>query len=313
MKKMNEDLKRKVEASIKRLQSFAPKEGKYYLAFSGGKDSVTIKALADMAGVKYDAHYRVTSVDPPDLVAFIRDFHPDVKRDIPRDKDGKPITMWSLIPQHRILPMRYARYCCQELKEDGGEGRKTITGVRWAESTNRSKNQGLITVPKKFKKGDTELEEALKEAGFNKSEKGGYILNNDNEEARRQVEHCYKWAKIVVNPIIDWTDRNVWDFIHEFNIPYCKLYDQGWTRIGCIGCPMGSTNQRIAEFRQYPKYEQAYKHAIEKLIKIMQSPSYRGHNANITVEEMWDWWLELEKPTGQIGFDEIDTSEMREK
>lgn len=46
----------KVETAIKRLQTFEPPEG-YYLCFSGGKDSVAIKALADMAGVKYDAHY----------------------------------------------------------------------------------------------------------------------------------------------------------------------------------------------------------------------------------------------------------------
>lgn len=66
----------KVETAIKRLQTFEPPEG-YYLAFSGGKDSAVIKALADMAGVKYDAHYNLTSVDPPELVKFIKDFHSD--------------------------------------------------------------------------------------------------------------------------------------------------------------------------------------------------------------------------------------------
>lgn len=62
----------KVETAIKRLQTFEPPEG-YYLAFSGGKDSVVIKALADMAGVKYDAYYNNTSVDPPELIYFIRE------------------------------------------------------------------------------------------------------------------------------------------------------------------------------------------------------------------------------------------------
>ena len=46
----------KVENAIEVLRTFEPREG-YYLAFSGGKDSIVIKALCDLAGVKYDAHY----------------------------------------------------------------------------------------------------------------------------------------------------------------------------------------------------------------------------------------------------------------
>ena len=152
------DLAEKVKTSIERMKAFEDvakkhadngKEG-YYLSFSGGKDSVVVKALADMAGVPYDAHYRVTSVDPPELVKFIKEKHPDVQIDIPRYKTGedvgKQITMWNLIPRKLMPPTRIARYCCKYLKEDGGDGRMCITGVRWAESVNRQKNQGLVTV-----------------------------------------------------------------------------------------------------------------------------------------------------------------------
>ena len=74
---MNMYGKDKVQIAIERLQTFEPPEG-YYLAFSGGKDSVAVKALADMAKVKYDAHYAVTSVDPPELIHFVKKEHPDV-------------------------------------------------------------------------------------------------------------------------------------------------------------------------------------------------------------------------------------------
>ena len=137
------ELQTKVQKSIERLKAFEPPEG-YYLAFSGGKDSVVCKALLDMAGCKYDAVYRVTSVDPPELVRFIKNQHPDVVREVPRDKDGKPITMWNLIPKELLPPTRLVRYCCDSLKESGGDGRLTVTGVRWAESKNREKNQGII-------------------------------------------------------------------------------------------------------------------------------------------------------------------------
>ncbi len=135
----------KVEKAIKRLKAFEPPEG-YFLAFSGGKDSVVVKALLDMSGCKYESHYRVTSVDPPELVQFIKEKHPDVSRDIPRDSAGNAITMWNLIPQKLMPPTRLSRYCCQKLKESSGDGRMTVTGVRWSESVARKSNQGVITM-----------------------------------------------------------------------------------------------------------------------------------------------------------------------
>lgn len=53
-----------IDISIAILREFEPEEG-YYLAFSGGKDSVALKHLCDLAGVRYDAHYSMTTVDPP--------------------------------------------------------------------------------------------------------------------------------------------------------------------------------------------------------------------------------------------------------
>lgn len=189
--------KNKVEVAIERLKMFEPEEG-YYLAFSGGKDSVVVKALADMAGVKYDAHYSITSVDPPELVRFIKEKHPDVIFEVPRYKDGNRITMWNLIPKKKMPPTRIARYCCAELKESGGDGRFTITGVRWEESTRRKNNQGIVTVYKAGKEFDSN-------ENFRKTASGGVVLTNDNSESRQLIDTCYQRKKTVLNPIIDWT------------------------------------------------------------------------------------------------------------
>lgn len=168
---LNMQGKDKVQVAIDRLKMFEPAEG-YYLAFSGGKDSIVIKALADMAGVKYDAHYNHTSVEPPELVRFVREFHKDVQIEWHKDKEGNRITMWNLIPRRSFPPTRIARYCCQELKEHGGDGRMTITGVRWAESSNRRQNQGHITVMK----GKRQDLEALVDSGnFSTTRRGGGI------------------------------------------------------------------------------------------------------------------------------------------
>lgn len=133
----------RVQTVIDRLRNFEPPEG-YHLAFSGGKDSQCIYHLAKQAGVKFDAHYAVTSVDPPELVRFIKQQYPDVHFDIPHDKSGKPVTMWSLIASQVMPPTRMARYCCAQLKETAGQGRLVVTGVRWAESVRRKNSRHLV-------------------------------------------------------------------------------------------------------------------------------------------------------------------------
>ena len=161
----------KVETAIKRLQMFEPEEG-LFVAFGGGKDSTAVYYLCKLAGVKFDAHYSVTSVDPPELVRFIKDQFPDVIFDTPHDKNGKAITMWNLIPHKLMPPTRKVRYCCEAMKECSGKDRVTVTGVRWAESQNRKLNQGLVTIATKSKK----IKKELTDAGINflQTKRGGW-------------------------------------------------------------------------------------------------------------------------------------------
>lgn len=123
----------KVEIAIKRLKTFEPKNG-YYLAFSGGKDSIVIKHLAEQAGVKFETHYHVTTVDPPELVKFIKKYHSDVIMDLPKEPLLKCAERYG-------LPLRTHRWCCALYKERGGHGRVVITGVRWEESNRRAERR----------------------------------------------------------------------------------------------------------------------------------------------------------------------------
>ena len=160
----------KVQTAIERLRAFEPKDRPYWLAFSGGKDSCVILELAKMSGVKFEAHYSVTSVDPPELVRFIKKEHPEVHMDIPHDKHGNPVSMWSLLKSRSMPPTRIARYCCEKLKESSGKGTVTITGVRWAESSNRKRNQGAVTITSKDAKNIPEV----MASNFTSTERGGW-------------------------------------------------------------------------------------------------------------------------------------------
>ena len=97
-------------------------------------------------------------------------------------------------------------------------------------------------------------------------------------------------AKTTINPIIDWTDAEIWEFIHEYNVPYCKLYDEGFKRLGCIGCPMGGGKAQAEEFRRYPKYKDLYFKAFERMLE---------ENKKNEIETNWEtatdvmsWWLQ---------------------
>jgi phosphoadenosine phosphosulfate reductase len=273
----------KVKIAIDRLKSFEPPEG-YYLAFSGGKDSQCIYHLAVEAGVKFDAHYNLTTVDPPELIYFMRENYPDVIIDKPKK------TMWQLI-EKKGLPTRLKRWCCSELKEHGGEGRICVTGVRWDESDRRKKTR------KHFEMFTKKTQDKM--------------LFNDNEEERRMFENCQIKGKKIINPIIDWLDEDVWEYIKLRHLKYCKLYDEGFKRIGCIGCPIADKN-RIKEFVRYPKIKQSYLNAIERFI-----PQYiqRRKEKNkipqfTTAEQMFDWWIYDNKEEtgieGQIDIEEVE-------
>ena len=255
--------KDKVQVAIDRIKSFEPEEG-YFLAFSGGKDSVVVKKLCDMADVKYDAHYQITSVDPPELVRFVKTF-PDVQMDYPTDKEGNVITMWNLIPKKKMPPTRIARYCCEYLKERSGLGRFVITGVRWAESAKRAKRGGLEVSDKKT--GNRER------------------LDPDNPQ-QGMTHICASKAQRILNPIIDWEDNDVWEFINEYNVSYCKLYDEGAKRLGCIGCPMNINQAK--ELEKYPKYKAMYLRAFGKMLDEL-----RKNDKTTTwtdAESVFNWW-----------------------
>uniref|UniRef100_A0A1I8PUZ6 FAD synthase n=1 Tax=Stomoxys calcitrans TaxID=35570 RepID=A0A1I8PUZ6_STOCA len=41
------------------------------------------------------------------------------------------------------------------------------------------------------------------------------------------------WPPLMrINPILDWTCRDVWQYIYLYNVPYCNLYQKGYTSIG---------------------------------------------------------------------------------
>lgn len=282
-------LTKKEARAIQLLKGFEPEEG-YFLAYSGGKDSDAIKILATLAGVKFEAHHNLTTVDAPETIRYIK-----AQKDIIIDKPST--TMWELIPRKLIPPTRLARYCCAELKERGGRGKLKITGVRKSESVKRAKNGGAIKIIGK----PATVEKYSEEVGaeYERTELSGIVFNDDNAPTRRVVEHCYRTTTSLINPIIEWTDEDVWTLLKYYGCNGNPLYGCGFSRIGCIGCPMASKT-RYREFAMYPKFKEAYIRAFQRMVDRRKDLGLPVFDSWRDGESVFKWWME-EDPN-QIGF-----------
>lgn len=282
-------LQRKLNYSIQLLQNgvelaklYDPVDG-YWLGFSGGKDSQALYHVAKMAGVPFKAHMSLTSVDPPAVIRFVKTHYPDI--DLIKPKES----IYNAALRKQILPTALARWCCDLYKEHAGAGKVTLTGIRKAESTRRSKRNEVEVSRKKFSGTQEEFVEWQTEKRMNDSK---YSL-----ETESQIRCIGGKDSIIINPIIYWTESDVWEFLNDVaKVPHCELYDQGHTRIGCIFCPMANKKNFHRDEREYP-------HQRHKWIETIKQLRRNGYLYNIDAyvdmskysedeqaEILFDWW-----------------------
>ena len=123
-----------IRESVDFLRMHEPPEG-YFVGFSGGKDSITAEALCRIAGVKYQAFYSCTRIDPPEVMRFIRQQYPDVTWLYPK------ISMWRGIMK-KGPPFRHLRWCCDHLKKMPSKHhplKHRVMGIRAEESVRRAR------------------------------------------------------------------------------------------------------------------------------------------------------------------------------
>ena len=265
------------------------------ITYSGGKDSDVLLHLAQASGIPFEVLHSLTTADAPETVRHVYDTfrrleEKGVKCTVDKhvQPDGSRITMWNLIPRKLMPPTRVVRYCCAVLKEGGGKDRFIATGVRWDESAARKKNRGALEVI--TSKKDNSL-----------------ILSNDNSEDRRLFESCQLKGKRVVNPIVDWKTDDVLDYIESEHICMNHLYGCGFSRVGCIGCPMAGKAGREAEFAMFPKFKAAYIRAFDTML-ITRIERGMGAYSWQSGVDVFHWWMDDGVMPGQevlYGFEEI--------
>lgn len=259
-------LREKVLYSVRMLQRAEPMalrldpDDGFYLAFSGGKDSQCLYHVALLAGVRFRAHMNLTSVDPPEVIRFVKRCYPDVELIKPK------MSIYEMAKKKRLLPTMRFRWCCAEFKETSGVGKVTLIGIRREESVRRSKRK---EVSAKIKSKRTE---------------GSFDQWSEHEE--KMVACVGGKDKIIISPILHWSERDVWDFLNILGIPHCVLYDQGYTRLGCICCPMSSYKQKIRELERWPHVKRNW----IKTIKWLKENGYDTHPEE-SEETSFRWWI----------------------
>ena len=261
-------LRKKMLHSVELLQkaeklalSYDAEQG-YYLAFSGGKDSQALYHIAQLAGVKFRGHMNLTSVDPPEVIRFVKKNYPEVELIKPKK------SIFQIAIERKILPTMRVRWCCEEYKEMAGAGKVTLIGIRKAESARRAKRNEVEISSRKFS-GDLEALEAYRQEQRAKrarrqSKKDGVNITNADEENTLGCIHGKE--SLLISPIIHWTEQDVWDFLNDVvRVKHCSLYDEGFHRIGCIVCPMSSYKQKTLENERYPHVKRGWIRAIKKI------------------------------------------------
>lgn len=288
------------QKAFERLRFAAETSEQYYerpliICYSGGKDSDVLLELAIRSGISFEVLHNHTTADAPETVYYIRSkfsFLEDrgitCNIEYPVYK-GKRTSMWDLIVQKGMPPTRLMRYCCSVLKEGGGRNRAIATGVRWAESTARRKNRGLYE-------------------DINRNKDKRIILNNDNDDKRRLFERCQKQASTVTNPIIDWSNEEVADYICSEKIITNPLYQCGFSRVGCVGCPMAG-KRRYREFAKYSEYEAMYIRAFDRMLTNLKKKNRDTQWKS--GQDVFRWWME--EDFRQVRFEDLEGLEIEDE
>ena len=223
-----------VEEAIAFIKEHEPPEG-YFVGFSGGKDSIVCLELTKMAGVKYEAYFSCTRIDPPEIYKFIREHYPEVIWCYPKVSYWEGIRRWS-------VPFRNSRWCCYKLKEYPTKKiplKQRIMGLRKEESGIRAMRPRIDT------------------------------FNNQT----------------FFKPIFNWLEWQVWEFIEKCSLPYPSLYDEGFSRIGCIICPFINNSNQVK--RNMKRWPQSYA-VFEKVVKDWWLPQTYKHFQ--TYEQFLNFW-----------------------
>ena len=239
----------KMDVARMRLKHYEPKEVGYFVAVSGGIDSTVVEHLVATSGVKYDAHYSLSPVDPPEVRTYLKTHMPHVAW----DRHAKNFSRQFMIDGP---PTRLSRWCCELIKEAGGEGRRKVTGIRREESTQR---RGRLMYEPCYTQKDTDF------------------LHPIIDWTRSEV---WEYAELYQLPYCSLYDEGS-------TAPYKG--NGAFKRVGCVLCPYTMAAKTREQIERFPALSKMWRRNLDRYF---QKRIDRGTALQWdTEEEFWQWWI----------------------
>ena len=250
-------------------------DGEVYVAFSGGLDSTVLLHLVRSIYPDTLAVFHNTGLEYPEIVSFVKT-KDNVEWTRPKIHFKEVIQKYG----YPVVSKRIAQYIgdVQRARGETATKRLRLTGIKTDGTKSpmsmiSKKWQYLCDAP--FKVSDRCCNVMKKNPAREVEKRGLYPFLGTRVEESQQREQMYYMHGCNAfdlshprsTPIAFWMDQDIRDYIKEFDLPYSKIYDMGYTRTGCMWCMFGvhlekEPNRFQRMMKTHPKL---YTYCMEKL------------------------------------------------
>ena len=237
------NLQQKIDHSLYIIDSFLTQYPNCVISYSGGIDSTVLLYLVRIIDKNRKGVFVNTTNEHLEILKFVKETS-NIETIVPK------ITFIEVVEKYGFpLVSKNIARMLNDLKHPTKKNAKSRK--RWETGLNLKGNTAHFLLSEKWKFLINQPFDVtnkccyfLKKKPFKIYEKGGVIIGTLATESRdRKFSYlrtgCINIATNKCIPLAIWTKKDIWDFIKQNNIPYCKIYDMGESSTGCAYCAFG--------------------------------------------------------------------------
>ncbi|MCK4274990.1 MAG: phosphoadenosine phosphosulfate reductase family protein, partial [Phycisphaerae bacterium] len=251
-------------------------DGEVYVCFSGGKDSTVLLHLVRQMYPDVPGAFTDTGLEYPEIRDFVKTvenvewLRPAMNFRAVIEKYGYPVV------SKRIAG--YVHDICHA-RSDSNTKRLRLTGIRkdgtYSPMSKISKKWvPLCDAPFKVSGKCCDVLKMRPTIAYEKRTALKPYLGMMASEGMNRRSTYFKYGCNAFDltrprstPLAFWTDRDIWDYVRRFNVPYSPIYDMGYSRTGCMFCMFGVHMEKAPNrFQQMAQtHPKQYRYCMKKL------------------------------------------------